>query len=317
MLRSDYLYRGLCGLARANRAGAMAGHLGAAVVAGHFVRSDNPDLDSAVRALIVQELDRVIRGDEALWYDQGKSGITVPELFAPFPDEEPQPEQTATLAGTLARNIGAMRQSGHNVIFASLAIRALHECPQYATPSILNGLHQLITLFDSAGPGRGYYGKQRGWDAGDDSSLQGHADFPLYDSKQTMAEIVIGDLIHGAALRRQGFGGLFHIINHAAALIELIQLGYQDVAQMGFAAHHHHVRLWRSLPDVEQELGALRRAKHDPRTVDYWRDEPSSQWSGHLTHRIKTLYGFLTLLQHIEDVDTVAQAENQFLYLVG
>ena len=43
-----YLYLGLCGLARAHRANPMAGHLGAAVVAGYFFGEDNPDLDDKV-----------------------------------------------------------------------------------------------------------------------------------------------------------------------------------------------------------------------------------------------------------------------------
>ena len=56
------------------------------------------------------------------------------------------------------------------------------------------------------------------------------------------------------------------------------QFGFADLARKGLAAHHHHVRLWRSLPNVEEELGPLERAKHDPRTVAYWRiDEPSPQ----------------------------------------
>ena len=82
-----------------------------------------------------------------------------------------------------------------------------------------------------------------------------------------MAEVVIDELIRSASLRRQGFGGLFHIINHAAGLVELSRCGYSALARKGWPAHRHHVRLWRSLPDVAEELGALEPAEHDPRNA--------------------------------------------------
>ena len=52
MVNFQYLYKGLCGLARAHRAGPMAGHLGAAVVAGYFIGEEQPDLDHEVSAAI-------------------------------------------------------------------------------------------------------------------------------------------------------------------------------------------------------------------------------------------------------------------------
>ncbi len=54
--------------------------------------------------------------------------------------------------------MGKTRQSGHNVIFATLAIRALHGHPEYATPSIVEGIRKLAETFNGAVPGRGYYG---------------------------------------------------------------------------------------------------------------------------------------------------------------
>jgi hypothetical protein len=132
-----------------------------------------------------------------------------------------------------------------------------------------------------------------------------------------MAEVAIDELIGSASVRRQGFGGLFHIINHAAALGELSLFGYQALAQRGLVTHRQHVRLWRSLPDVENELGPLRRAQHDPRTPEYWSGDAPSQWSARLTHRIKTLYGFFTLLRFTKDPAARKQAEEKFLYLMA
>ena len=56
MVDFEYLYKGLCGLARAYRANPMAGHLGAAVVAGYFFGEDQHDLPDEVHAGIEKTL---------------------------------------------------------------------------------------------------------------------------------------------------------------------------------------------------------------------------------------------------------------------
>jgi len=317
MVEFKYLYQGLCGLARAHTANAMAGHLGAAVVAGYFLGEELPDLDDRVYSAVEKELDRIIRGDEGLWYDAKKSGISIPELFEPFPEQPAKPTTIPTIATELAANIDDLRESGHNVIFTSIAIRALHDHPRYASEAITSGIGQLIARFTSTGPGRGYYGKQRGWIAGRDVALDEDTDFPAYRNQQDMVEVVIDELIHSGSLRRQGFGGLFHIINHATALTELSRFGYEQLANRGLAAHHKHIRLWRSLPDVQDELGPLKSAEYGPRTLEYWQGKDSSQWSAHLTHRVKTFYGFSVLLRFVESEEKRKQAEEQFLYLMG
>jgi len=317
MVNFEYLYKGLCGLARAHRASVMSGHLGAAVVAGYFFGEDHPDLDDHVHSSVEKELDRILHGDESFWYDAAKAGITIPELFEPFPEEPSQPDQIATIPKALAANIDRTRQSGHNVIFGSIAVRALSDHPEYATPSIISGIRKLIEGFDGAVPGRGYYGKARGWIEGHKVTLAEDDGFDPYESERKMADVVVDELIRTASMHRQGFGGLFHVINHAVGLTELARFGHRDLARRGFAAHRQHVRLWRSLPDLEDELGALHHADHDPRTPEYWKEKEASQWSAQLTHRIKTLYGFFTLLRFVEDPAHRRKAEEQFLYLMA
>ena len=295
----------------------MAGHLGAAVVAGYFFGEDHHDLDGRVFAAIEKELDRIVGGEESIWYNQKKAGISITELFAPFAEEEPAEEEISTIARALSANIGRTRQSGHNVTFASLAIRAFHDHPQYATPSIVAGIRKLIEQFNGGAPGRGYYGKQRGWIAGDRVPLTADNPLPLYSSLQAMADVVIEELIGSASMHRQGFGGLFHVVNHAAGIADLSRFGYKDLAMKGLPAHHHHVRLWRSLPDLEDELGTLIQAERDPRVAEYWNRSSSVQWSGWLTHRIKTLYGFFSLLQFVDDTAQRRKAEQSFLYLMA
>lgn len=317
MVEFAYLYRGLCGLARAHRANTMAGHLGAAVTAGYFFGEEHHDLHARVTAAVEGELDRIIAGEEGIWFNQQRAGITIEELFEPMTGGESQPELIGTIADALAENIDQPRQSGHNVIFASIAIRALKDHPEYATDEMVEGIRRLIIGFNGVVPGRGYYGRERGWISGEKMDLAELPDVPRYESLPEMAEVVVGELIESGGVRRQGFGGLFHLINHAAALTELSQYGFEDLALSGLPAHQRHLQLWRSLPDVEEELGKLVPAVHDPRTPAYWEGEPSGQWSAQLTHRIKTLFGFHTLLRYVDDVQKQAAAREQFLYLMG
>ncbi len=96
MVDYQYVLKGLRGLARSGRVGAMAGHLGAAVVAGYLFGEDHVDLPDEVHAGIQGELERILRGEEAFWYNQKQAGVTIPELFEPFPEEEPQEDEIDT-----------------------------------------------------------------------------------------------------------------------------------------------------------------------------------------------------------------------------
>lgn len=315
MIDFDYLSKGISALGHAHKAGTMAGHLGAAVVAGYFFGEDQSDLPEAVYRGIEGELDRVIAGEEAIWFDAKKVGVTPTQLFEPFPEEAGNVAIVDSIANALEGGVGTLKQSGHNVIFAEIAVRALRDHEDLATPQIVTGIRQLIEAFGSTSPGRGYYGKQQGWLTGNQVKLSAAEDFPEYESIQQMVEVTIEELISTAAIRKQGFGGLWHIINHAAAITELDAYGYSQVARKALPAHHQHIRLWRSLPDLQDELGIVTRSDKDPRESSYWkamlkRDE------ARLTHRIKTLYGFYTLRRFIEDEKTKQKAEDAFLYLM-
>lgn len=316
MVNFDYLYKGLCGLANAHKASALAGHLGAAVVAGYFWGEDLGGQDDAVYRGVEKELDRVMKGEEAFWFNSRKAGITAPELFKPLPEEEPQEALIADIANALSSNIEKTRQSGHNVIFAAIAIRALHDHPEFATPQIVGGIRKLIEGFNGVTAGRGYYGKPAGWKQGEQVKLPPADDFPPYRSQEEMVEVVIDELIASVKLRRQGYGGMWHLINHTAALTELSRFGFEAVTRKGFSGHHQHVRLIRSLPDVSNELGMLKRSDLDPSYPAYWQGDLKRD-EARLTHRIKTLYGFHTILRFVNDEKKQRQARESFRYLMA
>ena len=82
MLHLDYLAKGLNAMSRAHRVNTMAGHLGAAVVAGYFIGEQHPNLDDKVYAGIEAELDRIIHG-ESVFSPTKDAPIAVAEMFKP------------------------------------------------------------------------------------------------------------------------------------------------------------------------------------------------------------------------------------------
>jgi hypothetical protein len=123
-------------------------------------------------------------------------------------------------------------------------------------------------------------------------------------------------LIRHAARRREGFGGLWHLINHSAALAELARHGYRELAIKGLPAFREHFRLFKTLPDVSEEKGAETSTADAPLTPDFWIPERIRRERAHLTHRIKTIYGFDALSELVPDENRRIQAGDRLRYLM-
>ncbi|MEZ6123580.1 MAG: hypothetical protein R3C49_10430 [Planctomycetaceae bacterium] len=315
MIAFDYLPKGLCALARAHQVSAMSGHLGAAVVAGYFIGERHPDLDDRVSTGIEAELDRIIRG-ESVFSPKKNAAISAAAMFEPFPKEVPQENLIDAIADALSRNIDRARESGHNVIFASIAIRALKDHSDLATPSIVDGICKLIAAFDHVSAGSGYYGKEKGRINGREVVLPNDDGIKPFPDLQAVANAVVDDLIQHVAQRREGFGGPWHIINHAAALAELAQQGYRDLAIKGLPAFHEHFRLFHTVPDISEEKGPETPTSDSPLTAAFWTPEKIRRERAHLTHRIKTIYGFDELSDLIESDSRRSQGADKLRYLM-
>lgn len=287
----EYLVAGMNALARAHRAGTMSGHLGAAAAAGYFLGERLPDLDPAVTEGIEAELDAVRRGG-SVFSPRAGAGISAAEMFAPFPTEPPAPGRVADLAAALAGSVGRCRQSGHNVIFLSIAIRGLTDRPDLATPARVDGLCKLAAGFDGVTPGNGDYGPGVGRVDGRKVPLPDDDGVAPYADLSDMATAVLTALVDHAAETRVGYGGLWHVVNHAAAVVELARYGFPDLAAAALAGHREHLRLWKTLPDLTPTKGPVIPAEHDPHLAAYWENGDPRRDGALLTHRVKTMYGF-------------------------
>nr|WP_201723911.1 hypothetical protein [Rhodopirellula sp. SM50] len=317
-LDDSYLQMGLNALARAHHMSSMAGHLGASLIAGYYIGEQRPDLDPEVYKGIESDLQRVIRGESVFGKSMSKnSKLADAELFEPFPKQKPDETLIDGIAEGLEKSIAQPRQSGHNVIFASLAIRALKEHPQYATPAVVDGILKLMALFTNATPGSGYYGKQKGRIHGHKITLPDDDAAPAYDDIEGMVTAVLDEAINQTPeIHRSGYGGLVHVINHAAAITDLAEHGYADLASQAVRSHRHHLRLWRNLPNVADEKGPLQVSPFTPHKAAYWTSGNIPYDRALLTHRVKTMFGFDELAATVDEEAKELAAYDKLRYLM-
>lgn len=245
------------------------GHRGAAIIATCTLASENGlagDTQHAMARLIAHH-----------W---GRSG-----LCAGFPDEAPDEAFLDQIALALQGNISRLRQVGHNVIFAMLALKAFKAVPQAITPSRVEGVCRLIRSFATY----------------DDVTLTEDDHYPDLADPATFAASVLEECL-AAAERFRGTGNGYpgHLLTYGQALLELRSLGYPDLAEAGIHAYQLFVKVARQgpTPDARRIPDHADRGQ-DPLTHGYW--EQRGQGDPRLGHCFKYPYSFHNLLARASD----------------
>jgi len=213
-LGKEHLAKGLAALADAHHRGWLQGHSGAAVLAACYFRAENA-LDERTARALERQIDAFIAHNAADF---------------PAPDPGPGSADPARIAERLDAEIAELRAGGHDVIFASLALKALRDLPEYATPRIVDGIRALLELLVARrGPDR-------------DTPYNLEHPLPPFESPQDIATITLrATLRPWGDVARIGTSGVLHWITHADAVLTLSELGYADLAQRGHAALRLHI----------------------------------------------------------------------------
>ncbi|MEM9621726.1 MAG: hypothetical protein AAF993_08765 [Pseudomonadota bacterium] len=141
---NNLLEAGLTGLANTRKVHGdqwFHGHHGAAVLAAHFITHDF-NLSAEVQSLVTQfAQDTMARHPDLFRCEYGDTSLVGLD----------------PLVAQLEASIDALSADGHDVIFASLALRALHERPDLATTTTVSAIIELLRATELDNPQR-YYG---------------------------------------------------------------------------------------------------------------------------------------------------------------
>ena len=262
-LDERYLRHGLARLCSAHATDAFfTGHEGGAFVSAFFLARDE-SLEAGSAAVIQDALDKNygLRAD-------------------PFPDEAPAPDGVAELLVSLEDGLEELCRDGHNVIFLSLALRAMHELPQLATPGRIAGLQKTLRALEP----------RRGGDAG--------IAIPTEDGE--FAAFVLTEFLGSTeGGPGQGFSG--HLLTHGRAILDLKELGHDRFAEKCLPAYGLAVKTAR--PKVAAKGPREPRAEVEfvaPDRRAYW-ERRAAAGTMELGHLFKYPYGFLGLRRRCED----------------
>jgi hypothetical protein len=84
----------------------------------------------------------------------------------------------------------------------------------------------------------------------------------------------------------------------------------------GLPAFREHFRLFKTVPDVSEELGAETPTPDGPLSANFWIPEKIRRDRARLDHRIKTTYGFHALEDLVADKNARDQAREKLRYLM-
>ncbi|RAP76152.1 hypothetical protein [Paenibacillus montanisoli] len=275
----DYLALGIVGMARGGKLSWFNGHFGAALLAGYYMLKEN-ELSTHVQAGIERTCNAYIE--------------RYSEWFAPIESEQAIPELLARFIAGLKANTEKLRSSGHGLALGVLALKALNDRPDLVTPSVIEGLSQMLerTLQDRP---------NRYWEIDDYLGLteEDAHDIPVYSSAADMVDQSFAELASvfpDQVIDGQTYflaGEQEHGITHAHALLELERLGYGELTKAGMRNHRLQMQLNRAVPDLAKPNEVMSPKFTGILSEDYWSNTYKDP------HAIKVPYASLALLKRL------------------
>jgi hypothetical protein len=285
------IVKGLDGMSRVGDEGTdffSDGHGAAAVISSAFFCREN-NLDAGTQDAILSLLE---------------ARFLINPIYTPSPEEPADPELVDGLVKQLDNGINTLRRSGHNIIFATISLKALREVPEAATPTRVKGLRTMVQSFGTE--------KSRATPLKDKDSF-----VDLGDEKKFI-RFIFAEYLRALDLYlngkgHHGFAG--HVLTVGHALVDLKRMGYPETARKGVEAYWQFIQHARDGAD----LGGWKVADSPPEFLsplerDYWAEQVECPTGDIVSsHRIKYPYSFYALLKDLPD-DELKQRTLQKLY---
>ena len=137
------------------------------------------------------------------------------------------------------KDLSHLHAIGHNVIFGTLAMRALRDLPGLVTPSVVSGICTLIELLNAYGVGEG----TPGWEKSEiaNMAIVPEDNFPPYSDEPALIKFAFESFLKTRVICSGGHAGAVgHLLTHADALTELSRMGYPEMAERGYGGYQTH-----------------------------------------------------------------------------
>jgi len=249
------------------------GHVAAAVIASAFFTREN-ELEAATQTSLLAFVE--VR-------------LLSRRIFAARPKEPADPELVAGLVKDLDAGIRTLRRGGHNIIFATMALKALRDVPEAVTPARVRGLRNMIQRFGTDET-RGAAGKP----------------FTELGDKQAFVKLLFEEYLcalelYLAGKGHHGFAG--HMLTFGHALLELHRMGYPELAQKGVEAFEPFIQQARAGADLGgRSVASPQPNAPSPLQADYWNAQLRRTTDGIVSsHLVKYPYSFYALLKDLPE----------------
>ena len=218
------------------------------------------------------------------------------------------PALIGALIKDLDAGIDTLRQSGHNIIFTNMCVKALHSVPEAATPGRLDGLRKMVQSFGSnRGEIEPLANRDTFVDMRDESKF---IHFAFDEYLKAMNLYLNGRGYHGVAA---------HLLTAGHALVELRRMGYRETADKGVEAYWQFVKEARDGADLGGERVA-RAPLHAPTPLkqDYWVAQENRN-AGPIvsSHLVKYPYSFFALAKELHDEALKQRVLDSVYYLTA
>jgi len=198
------------------------------------------------------------------------------------------------LVNDLDAGIDTLRQSGHNIIFTVISLKALQAVPDAATPARVDGLRKMVRSFGTKGGGK--------------LPLENQESFVDLSDEQEFIRFVFEEYLKALELYlngkgHHGFAG--HVLTIGHALVELDRMGHKETARKGIEAYWQFVQQARDGADLGgKKVLDSPPPHHSVLTHDYW-SEQGKRETGEIvsSHLIKYPYSFYALAKEVRDDD--------------
>ncbi len=278
--------KGLIGLANAGSLDGgnwFVGHFGAEVLSLAFLLL-NKQVEPDAEGLVFKRIDEIFTV-QAKFFDTpiNSSTATKTKSIGASPELNDLESKVQACSSQLYID-------GHHTIYGALALKAFNLYPELVKPALIQGLTSLLTVCESAGFDRYYKLPSK---ALTDKKLIEKYTFtsPLCAAESALEQhhTIYPD---GEADGQFYFfsGSRLHLITHAQAILDLQNLGYDDIASNALKAYTQHcicINESKSPTDV-QPIKA--EAKLDPRKTSFWLRAKSNPHHGKLAYAVLDIF---------------------------